>query len=232
MLIGGIQTLTLVDYPETVGAIIFTAGCNMRCGYCHNEELVLPDKIKCRRDFIPPKKVLNFLKTRQGFLEGLVISGGEPTVQPDLLDFMRAVKALKFKVKLDTNGTNPVLVEQALNENLIDYLALDIKTTPNDYNHLTQANIDFPAITKTRALVSQAGIDHELRTTLIKGYHTPEKLLKIAQLVQGSPRWTLQTFRPQKTLDACFSNYSSFSQEEMQDIKKELNQYVENIHLI
>lgn len=219
MLISGVQTLTLLDYPGKVAAILFTAGCNMRCGYCHNPELVLPERIKCRTDFIPNQAVLNFLRTRQGFLEGLVISGGEPTLQPDLITFMREVKALGFLIKLDTNGTNPELLSRALEGGLIDFFAMDIKASPDRYDNLTATKNNFDKIEISRDLIMSSGIDYEFRTTLIKGYHKKQDLLAMANFCRNAKAYALQNFRPDKTLDPAFGAYRGFTLQEMEDLE-------------
>ena len=228
MLISGIQTLTLLAYPEKVGAIIFTAGCNMRCGYCHNPELVLPEKIKAQRDFIPDKNVLSFLKTRVGFLEGVVISGGEPTLQPDLLHFMRQVKALGFLIKLDTNGTNPTLLRQALAEKLLDYIAMDIKAAPARYDDLTAVKNNFEAITLSRNLIMNSGLDYEFRTTFIKGYHQEKDVLAIARFCKEARHYSLQNFRPGKTLNPGFSGFKGFSQTDLERFENLIKPFVKN----
>ena len=222
MLIGGIHTLTLLDFPDRVACLIFTAGCNMRCGYCHNPDMVLPELIRCRQDFIPTEKIFNFLRTRQGFLEGVVISGGEPTIHPGLLDFMREVKSLGFQIKLDTNGTNPEVLKTALAENLLDYIAMDIKASPTRYDDLTGVKNNFEHITQSRDLIMNSGIEYEFRTTFIKGYHKPKDIADIGEFCRGARKYSLQNFRPAKTLDPDFGRYRGFSSGEMKEIEQRL----------
>lgn len=231
MLIGGIQTLTLLDYPETVAALVFTAGCNMRCGYCHNPELVLPERLKRQADFIPAEKVLNFLQTRKGLLQGVVISGGEPTLQPDLLSFMRSVKALGFKIKLDTNGTHPTLVVMALKEKLVDYIALDIKTNPVSYDALTCVKNNINAIKRTRDLLLCASIPYEFRTTYINGYHTKKDIQAIGEFIYGAKNYTIQNFRPYQTLQPAFKKYTGFSRQDLDEIKTLIAPYVQKVNV-
>jgi len=233
MLISGIHTLTLLDYPSHVACILFTAGCNFRCGYCHNAEFVLPEKIKeIMGDMIPEEKIFNFLETRKGKLEGVVISGGEPTIHPDLPDFIRKVKSMGFLVKLDTNGTNPKMLKQLFDEKLLDYVAMDAKASPERYKELTGMQNNFSDIESSRDLILYSGVAHELRTTVIKGWHDEAEILKIAQWCQGVQKYTFQNFRPQKTLDPAWGKYSGFTGEELQELKKIAERFVEKVEVM
>lgn len=232
MLIGGIHTLTLLDFPDRVACLIFTAGCNMRCGYCHNPDMVLPERLRCRTDFIPTEKIFNFLETRQGFLEGVAISGGEPTIHPGLLDFMRKIKALGFQLKLDTNGTNPEVLHTAFNENLLDYVAMDIKASPTRYDDLTAVKNRFDRITQSRDLIMNSGIEYEFRTTFIKGYHKSQDIVDIGNFCRGAQKYSVQNFRPAKTLDPAFGRYQGFSTAELRQIKTTLEPLIKKVELV
>jgi pyruvate formate lyase activating enzyme len=230
MLIGGIHTLTLLDFPEQVACILFTVGCNMRCGYCHNAEFVLPDEIRKRQhDFIPEKKIFSFLDTRKGLLDGVVISGGEPTLHADLPVFIRQIKEKGFLIKLDTNGTNPEMIQNLFSENLIDYIAMDVKTSEQNYDAITGVKNNFQNIKKSRDLILQSGVKHEFRTTIIKGYHDEDVIEKIAQFCKGASRYTLQNFRSVKVLDANFRKKVGFSDIELKNFKKSAEQYISNV---
>lgn len=223
MKIGGLQKLSLVDYPRHTAVAMFTIGCNMRCGYCHNPELVLPERYA---DAIPEEDILRFLESRIGRVEGVVISGGEPTMHADLPAFIRRVKALGFLVKLDTNGTNPEMVQGLLVDKLVDFIAMDIKASMARYQEVVARPIDTDAIEQTIALIKKSGVDHEFRTTLVKSQVSPADLIEIGRLVQGSPRYALQKFRPGRTLNPQFAHEITYNDEEMLELKTIMEQFV------
>ncbi len=219
MLISGVERFTLLDYPGKTAAILFTAGCTFRCGFCHNPEFVLPDLLATMKDsFIPEEAVLNFLQTRQGLLDGVVISGGEPTVQPDLLSFIAKIKAMGFLVKLDTNGNRPEIVEQALADGLLNYIAMDVKTSLKHYPELAGSLVKPDAVKKSIDVIRTSGIPYEFRSTLIKEVHSKEILEDMRTLLSGSEQLFLQTFRPGHTLLPAFQDFHPFSIDEMQDL--------------
>lgn len=224
MKIGGVQKLSLVDYPGKTCAALFTIGCNMRCGYCHNPELVLPERYA---DAIPEDEILLFLESRVGKLQGVTISGGEPTLHEDLPEFIRKVKALGFLVKLDTNGTNPAMLERLYDEQLLDYVAMDIKGTLETYQEVVAYPIDIDAIAKTIALMKQSGVDHEFRTTVVKSQISWSDFDKIGELVRGAPRFALQRFRPGRTLNPRFRRETTYSDDEFEFLRQKMEQYVD-----
>lgn len=223
MKIGGLQKLSLVDYPRHTAVAMFTIGCNMRCGYCHNPELVLPERYA---DAIPEEDILLFLESRVGRVEGVVISGGEPTMHGDLPDFIRRVKKLGFLVKLDTNGTNPAMVRELFSEHLLDFVAMDIKASMTRYQEVVARPVDIDAIQETIQLIKTSGVDHEFRTTLVKSQVSPEDLDEIGKLVKGSPRFALQRFRPGLTLSPQFARETTYSDEELAILKGAMERYV------
>lgn len=223
MKIGGLQKLSLVDYPHHTAVAMFTIGCNMRCGYCHNPELVLPERYA---EAIPEEDILLFLESRVGRVEGVVISGGEPTMHEDLPHFIKRIKQLGFLVKLDTNGTNPEMVRELLAGELLDFIAMDIKASIARYQEVVARPIDTDAIQQTIALIKASGIDHEFRTTLVKSQVSPADLIEIGQLVQGSPRYALQRFRPGRTLNPQFVHELTYSDEELALLKTTMEQFV------
>jgi len=224
MKIGGIQKVSLVDYPGKTCAAVFTIGCNMRCGYCHNPELVLPERYA---DTIPEEDILKFLGTRVGKLDAVVISGGEPTMHDDLPRFIRQVKALGFLIKLDTNGTNPDMLKRLYADNLLDYVAMDIKGAPDNYQAIVAYPIDMDAILASIKLIKQSGVDHEFRTTVVKSQISESDFDKIGQLIQGSPRYALQKFVPKRTLNPQFRFETTYSDEEFEKIKLKMEKYVD-----
>ncbi len=193
MIIGGIQWTTLLDYPDRVAATLFTAGCNLRCGFCHNPELVLPERVAQIGKPLT-ETFVDELTKRRGFLDAIVISGGEPTIQPDLLALMRQIKALGYLVKLDTNGLRPDVLADVLAGDLVDYVAMDIKAPQDDYAQLVGVPIDFRLIEQSVRLIQQQAPDYEFRTTVAPGL-TQGQLLQIGDWLRGSKAYWLQLFR-------------------------------------
>lgn len=223
MKIGGIQKLSTVDYPGHPCASIFTVGCNMRCGYCHNPELVLPEQYSAT---IPTEDILSFLQKRVGLLDAVTISGGEPTEQPDLVDFIRQVKAMGFLVKLDTNGTRPWVLQQLVDEQLIDFVAMDIKGPLSKYSQIAARPVDTDAIQQSIAII-RAMPAHEFRTTIVKGQLEPSDFEQIGAMVQGARRYALQRFIAAGNLVSNqFATLTTFSEHEMQQARKTMERYV------
>lgn len=221
MKLSAIQRFTILDYPDKVACIAFTPGCNMRCGFCHNPEFVLPEKIaELQADFIAEETFFNFLDKRRGLLEGVVVSGGEPTIWQDLSEFFRRIKEKGFATKLDTNGNHPKMLQKLLEEKLVDYVAMDVKTSLSEYSKLVGGGAKAENIEASINLLKSAGIPYEFRTTLIKEIHTEEVLKDMEQLLAGAERYYLQVFRPGHTLNPIFATYHSFSVEEMKKLSE------------
>lgn len=219
MKLSAIQRFTMLDYPDKVACIAFTPGCNMRCGFCHNPEFVLPELMKeIQGDFIAEETFFNFLDKRQGRLEGVVVSGGEPTIWQDLPDFFRKIKAKGFAAKLDTNGNNPVMLQKLLDENLLDYVAMDVKTSLAEYFKLVGGGVKPEHIAQSIEMLKASGIPYEFRTTLIKELHPEAVLRELEDLVRGAERYYLQVFRPGHTLHPIFAKYHPFSRNEMESL--------------
>jgi len=230
MTISGIQCFTLLDFPGKLACVIFTAGCNFRCGFCHNPEFVLPERIAAlSSSFIPEEAVLRFLTERRGLLDGVVISGGEPTLQPELISFMDKVKSMGFLVKLDTNGNRPEVVAEAMALGVVDYIAMDFKTSLDQYQALAGTKAGCERIKNTLELLLSGSIMYELRTTLIKEVHTREILEKMAGEMTGAKRLYLQSFRSSQTLSPGFSGFHAFSPEETADIARVFAPYVNEV---
>ncbi|MFA5917412.1 MAG: anaerobic ribonucleoside-triphosphate reductase activating protein [Candidatus Gracilibacteria bacterium] len=230
MLISAIQKTTLLDYPGKVACIIFTTGCNLRCGFCYNSEFVLPEKIKEIKDFIPEKIFFNFLKTKVGILDGVVICGGEPTINKDLYDFCKSIKELGFLVKLDTNGQNSKILKKLLDDKLVDYIAMDIKNSFGKYNLTTGVTEDLENYKESIEIIKNSDIDYEFRTTLVKGLHTKEDMLEIAKTLSGARKYFLQNFKGGKTLDKDFVG-KSFIVDELRQFKKICLPSIENVFI-
>ncbi len=227
MLIGGIQKLTLLDYPGRVAATLFTAGCNFRCPFCHNAPLVTEiDK----STFIDESEILSFLTKRQGVLDGVVITGGEPTLMPDLPEFVGKIKALDFDVKLDTNGTNTKMLEHLINNKMIDYVAMDIKNSIDRYKETAGvSDLDIEAVKASAALLMQGNIDFEFRTTVISPYHTEEDFEKIGKWLCGDEKFFLQSFVDSGNLVG--TGVEGVAEEQMHVFCNKLRQYVKNAQI-
>lgn len=232
MLISAIQKFTMLDYPEHTACIVFTPGCNFRCGYCHNPEFVLPEMIaEIRSSFIPEDIFFHFLEQRVGKLDGVVITGGEPTLMPDLMPFIEKIRNLGFMVKLDSNGGRPEVLEKLFAANLLDYIAMDVKTSLAEYPKLVGPRLNPHNIQKSIELIMNAGIQYEFRTTMMKELHTPEILESMSEMMRDARQFFLQTFRPQKTLDPKFENYQAFSSSELENIAQIFSKNIEHVYV-
>ena len=190
MKIGGFQKMTVLDYPGKVACTVFTHGCNLRCPFCHNARLVVRDE-----DLIDENEILSYLNKRRGILDGVCISGGEPTLQSDLFDFMKKVKDLGMLIKLDTNGTCPDKLQYAIDNGLVDYVAMDIKNCREEYAKTCGlSEMDISKIEKSVEILMQSGVDYEFRTTVTKELHTPDDFAKIGQWIKGAKRYYIQSF--------------------------------------
>lgn len=218
MHIGGLQRFSLIDYPGKISAVIFTKGCNFRCPYCHNPELVEFNK----ENLIEENFVLSFLRERRGKLDGVVLTGGEPTLQSDIVEFIKEIKSLGFFIKLDTNGSYPKVIEELLNENLLDYIAMDIKADLERYNEVTHSSADIEKIKKSIDIIMKSDIDYEFRTTIVKSQLSKNDILKIGELIRSAKTYVLQGFKPSKTLDPSFLKETSYAKEELEEMASSL----------
>ncbi len=217
MRIGGFQGLTLVDFPGLVAATVFTQGCNFRCGYCHNPELVLPQLFQVP---IAPEVVFNYLKGRRGRLEGVVITGGEPTLQKGLVDFIVRIKEMGFAVKLDTNGSHPEVLSSLTELNLIDYFAMDVKTPLPKYSQVTGLACDTAKIRESIGIIISSGVAYQLRTTLVKEFCSMQDLDDIQSLIEKAGHYVLQPFAfSQKIIDDQFNHQDQYTNTEVELLK-------------
>ena len=212
MRIGGFNKLTTQDFPGNLACIIFTSGCNFNCDYCYNRDLV-----ESKAPEIDQDEIFSYLEKRKNMLDGVVISGGEPTIWDDLIPFIEKIREYGFKVKLDTNGYRPEVLKEIINRKLVDYIAMDIKAIFNEYFKVIKKDIDTNKILESIELIKKSNIDHEFRTTIIKGIHTIEDLEKMINLVDGDP-YFLQNFRMEDTVKA--KKMEGFTEEELKDIKE------------
>ena len=214
MRIGGLQKFSLIDYPDKMAAIVFTQGCNFRCPYCHNRELVLPEEFK---EPIPLEEVMGFLKNRRGYLEGVVITGGEPTEQEDLITFINSVKELGYLIKLDTNGSRPHVIREIVQLRSVDYIAMDVKTSPEKYSKAIGVEFSVEKIKESVELIKNSGIQHEFRTTVVQPFCSFEDVCEISSLIKGAQFYRLQAFRPSpKMINPGLQKVNQISPEEIE----------------
>lgn len=217
MHLSGLQKLTLLDFPGAVACTVFTGGCNFRCPFCHNAELVLPERL---REYPGGEEaVLRFLRSRQGLLEGVAVTGGEPLLHPDLPDFLRKVRALGYRVKLDTNGSLPERLEAVLAEGLVDRVAMDVKNAPARYAETCGLEaVDLRALARSRDLLLKGAVAYEFRTTVVKGLHTAESLREAARWIGPAREYYLQQYRDSGAVLAA-GGLGSFTSPEMHALR-------------
>lgn len=192
MRIQGLQKLTLLDYPEKVACTVFTAGCNFRCPFCHNASLVVDIP---KEPEIDEEAFFAFLKKRQGILDGVCITGGEPLLQPDIESFMMKIKELGYAIKLDTNGSFPERLQELVEKGLVDYVAMDIKNSLESYAATSgMETLDMVSVEKSVAYLKEGHVPYELRTTVVKNFHSKEQFEKIGRWLAGTQRYFLQSF--------------------------------------
>lgn len=223
----GLNKLTLLDFPQHLACTVFTGHCNLRCPFCHNAGLVLSPE---NEPVIDTEEVLRFLEKRQNTLEGICITGGEPTLQQDLLPFLRRCKDLGYLIKLDTNGTRPDVLSAALSEKLLDYIAMDIKNCPARYAETAGlSSLRFSSFEESISLIRNSGVAYEFRTTVVREFHTKEELLAIGEWLKGSERYVLQAFLDSGSLIG--SGLSGYSPKELQEFKALLLPYFKEVLL-
>ena len=225
MLIGGLHKLSLIDYPGKLSAVIFTRGCNFRCPYCHSPELIESNG----GDFIEEDKILSFLDERKGKLDGVVLTGGEPTLQSEIVEFLERIKRLGFFVKLDTNGSYPERIKELIDRKLLDYIAMDIKAPLYKYSRTTLTSIDTERIVESIHLIMNSGIDYEFRTTVVRSLLSRDDFPKIGEMIKSAKLFVLQEFRPTKTLDPDFLKETSYTKRELEEISISLKELVSKV---
>ena len=230
MIIAGFQKLSLIDYPGHLATTVFTVGCSFRCPFCHNPELVVETQnFASVQTNNAEKEFLKFLKTRHGKLDGVCITGGEPTIQPDILDFIKKVKKLGYAVKLDTNGTRPDVLRKVITEKLVDFIAMDIKNQPKRYNIATGTKFDIERIKLSVNLIMNSRIPYELRTTVVPGIHSEKDFLYIAKWIGGAKSYYLQKYVENKILDPKLKVKTRGKKMDLEKIKKTIAPYFGNV---
>lgn len=232
MVIGGLEKISLIDFPGNIATVVFTKSCNFRCHFCYNPMLVLPidggeSEYEENHSLISEDDFFLFLESRVGKIGGVVISGGEPTLQPDLKEFIIKIKKLGFNVKLDTNGTKPEIVEDLIREKLIDYVAMDFKAPLAKYEEVVSVKVDLSAIKKSVQLLLENKVPYEFRTTLVPGLHELDDIYQMAEELAGAKKWFLQKFKSNTDLvNNDFKNQDSFLSSEIEKIVVEVKKKI------
>lgn len=233
MTIGGLQKLSLIDYPGKLACTVFLTGCSFRCPWCYSSELVLLEEIK-KQPKISEKEFFDFLEERKDLLEGCVLCGGEPTINKDLPKFIRRIKKLDYMIKLDTNGSNPKMLKDLIKEKLIDYVAMDVKAPREKYKKIVGRRVDIKKIEKSVSLLlsltgeadeEENKIGYEFRTTIVPGLLKKEDILKIAHWISGADRYYLQDFRSEKTCDPKFEKVKPYPKKYLLEIQKAISPF-------
>lgn len=229
MKVTGIQKLTLLDYPGVVACTVFTAGCNFRCPFCHNAMLVLPEQIddECLTD----DEVFGFLKKRRGVLDGVAVTGGEPLLHADMPEFLARVKELGYKIKLDTNGSNPELLSEIIKNKLVDRVAMDIKNAPEEYARtIGLESFDIAPVERSKEMLLSGETDYEFRTTVVKGIHTKESLIGAAKWIEGAKEYYLQQFKDSGNL-ILPDGLSAYDEKQMHALADAVRDYVPTVEV-
>jgi len=223
MKIGNIQKTSLIEFPGLISCIIFTQGCNFRCPYCHNPELVLPEKFE---KVIDEEYLFDFLEKRKRYLEGVCITGGEPSIHPDIIEFIKKIKNMGYKIKFDTNGSRPEIIEKLFEENLIDYISMDVKGPIEKYEEIAGVGVEKEKIIKSINLIKNSKIDYEFRTTVVKSQIEIKDFKRIGELIKGARKYYLQKFIPSKLVNEDFKKEETYTEEEFEKIKEIIKKYV------
>lgn len=228
MLISGLQKLTLLDFPGRVACTVFAGGCNLRCPFCHNASLVLPERIAHDTD---EESVLAFLKKRVGVLDGVAVTGGEPLLQKDIRQFLEKLRAMGYKIKLDTNGTFPDRLRELIEAGLVDRVAMDIKNSPSLYGvSVGREDFDLGAVRESRDILLGDAVEYEFRTTVVKGLHTESSIAEAAQWIAGAREYYLQQYRDFGDVIAA-SGLGAFNEEEMRTLAEAAAVYVPSVQV-
>lgn len=235
MKFAGLLKQSLTDYPGKIAAVLFSRGCNLRCPFCHNAHLLVKPGRAAMAEEIEISELIPFLEERRGFLDAVVFSGGEPTINPELTQVIRQVKETGYLVKLDTNGSNPLMLDQLLQQELLDYVAMDIKA-PLEYQKYLQASgrltfEDFFNIRSSINLLKTATIAVEFRTTVVPVWHSPKDIVEIARYIEGARLYSLQQFNPRTTLDPELSGVKPYSKAELDQIANRCQPYVQKVRV-
>ena len=224
MLIGGFQKMTMLDYPGKVACTIFTYGCNFRCPFCHNATLVIDEASLLSED-----EILSYLNKRKGILDGVCITGGEPLLQKDIFEFLEKVRKTGLLVKLDTNGSYPEKLKEVIDRGLVDYVAMDIKASKENYSKVADVNVKIQDIEKSIQILLENKVDYEFRTTVVRELHTKEDFEKISEWIKGAKRYFLQCFKDNENLIG--NNLSAYTPHELEGFLEVLKNNIDKVSL-
>ena len=225
MRFSGLQKMTLLDYPGKVACTLFTSGCNFRCPFCHNASLVTGGQTAVLEE----EEILSFLKKRQGLLDGVAVTGGEPLLHEQLVPFLEKVKAMGYRIKLDTNGSFPERLEKIVSAGLADRVAMDIKNDPEDYGTaIGLRDPDMDAIGRSREYLMHCGVEYEFRTTVVRGIHTEESLIALAKWISGAKEYYLQQYKDSGELIAP-EGLGAFNDQEMKNFAEAVRPFVPSV---
>jgi pyruvate formate lyase activating enzyme len=225
-----IQKTSLIDYPGEVASTLFTLGCNMRCPFCHNSSLVIPEEFPHQR--VSPEQALSDLSRRKKYVGAVVVTGGEPTIHPELPSFISSLKENGMKVKLDTNGTSPEMLSELYSSELLDYVAMDVKSSLDSYGEASGSEADVSSIKESAELVRNSGVAYEFRTTVVPGLHDLVKVEAIGKWLKGSSLYIVQGFSPKGgTIDSSFSVKKPFEDAELKALADAARPYFEEVRV-
>lgn len=224
---GFIQT-SLIDYPGKIASIVFFPRCNFSCSFCFNPEMVR-DSEELRE--INPQEVFDYIESQRKWIDGVCLTGGEPTLQEGLMDFISEIKKMGFLVKLDTNGTNPEVLKKLLEKKLLDYVAMDIKAPLEKYEKVAGCKVNLENIKKSVELIRSSGIEYEFRTTVVPKQLDKDDIRAIGEWLDGSKRYFLQQFRPEKTLDKSFQGKSQYTPEQLKEFTDSIKNHFEKVEV-
>ncbi|MBR9699158.1 anaerobic ribonucleoside-triphosphate reductase activating protein [Candidatus Woesearchaeota archaeon] len=228
MLIKGLQKTTLIDYPGKLACTLFVGGCNFRCGYCYNSDLVFNKDV----EEIHLEEIFAFLDSRRRYLEGVCITGGEPTIYPGLADFCDRLKKMGYLVKLDTNGSNPHLLKKLISRKLVDYIAMDIKAGMENYSQVIDTKANQEKLKESISLIMDSGVEYEFRSTIIPDIFTDEEMKKISLLIKGAKKYYIQQFRPDsKSIAERYREMNPLPAEKLQEFKKIIEPMVKEVSI-
>lgn len=229
MQVTGIQKLTLLDYPGTVACTVFTAGCNFRCPFRHNAMLVLPEQMET--NYLTDGEVFDFLRKRRGVLDGVAVTGGEPLLHRDMPEFLSRIKELGYKIKLDTNGSNPALLREIVEAGLVDRVAMDIKNAPESYAEtIGFEHFDIAPVEQSKSFLLEGRVDYEFRTTVVRGIHTKESLIGAAKWISGAKEYYLQQFKDSGSL-VMGEGLSAYDEKQMHELAEAVREYVPTVEV-
>lgn len=224
MIISGLLKTTLLDYPSHVAATVFLGGCNLRCPFCHNSSMLENPISEYTQE-----ELFSFLKKRQGILDGICISGGEPTLNSNLPEFIKEIKSLGYLIKLDTNGTNPNMLENLIENHLLDYVAMDVKSSLEEYEKCCGCSVDLSAISRSISILQEGRIPYEFRTTIVNELHTAASIKSMGRLLQGAEQLFLQSFVSSEGVSV--KNLHAPSSDCMKKYKEILQHYISNVFI-